>query len=224
MLRTRAQLAFHAVMAVVLTWPLAAHLTGSMPFGIEDVQTVPLFNLWTLRWNELQVGDVFRHYWDAPIFHPTGGAFALSEPQPLTGAFFTPIAWISANPVLAYNLTLLTIITLNGYAAARLARRFGVGPWPAALAGVLAQALPFVSNQLGVLQLTVLFPIFLLADALVQWAPLGGRRPALRIGGWLSATFLTCGYYGLFTVVVLGVAALTLSALPPLSSLSDRLS
>jgi iron complex transport system substrate-binding protein len=44
-------------------------------------------------------------------------------------------------------------------------RRLGVAPWPAALAGVLAQALPFVSNQLGVLQLTVLFPIFLDSSA-----------------------------------------------------------
>ena len=200
----------HAVVAVILTWPLAAHLTDSLPAGVENEQTVPLFNLWTLRWNQEQIGDLFRHYWDAPIFHPTPGAFALSEPQPLTGLFFAPIAWVTRNPVLAYDVTLLTILTLNGLAAARLARRLGAGRWPAALAGVLAQALPFVGNQLGVLQLTVLFPIFFLVDAVIAWAG-DGPRPrawAAATGLWLAVTFLTCGYYGLFSTLVVGLAAL----------------
>jgi hypothetical protein len=210
MSRARVLLPFHALVGVVLTWPLAGHLTDSLPQGIEPVATVPLFNLWTLRWNQQQAGDLFRHYWDAPIFHPTPGAFALSEPQPLTGAFFTPIAWLTHNPTLAYNVTLLTILMLNGYAATRLARRIGVAPAPAALAGVVAQALPFVATQLGVLQLVALFPIFFVVDALLAWAPRGGWRWALGIGGWLAATFLTCGYYGLFTVVVVGIAGLGL--------------
>ncbi len=210
MSRARVQVPFHALVALVLTWPLAGHLTDSVPLGVETVGTVPLFNLWTLRWNQDQVGDLFRHYWDAPIFHPTPGAFALSEPQPLTGLFFAPISWATHNPVLAYNITLLVILTLNGIAAARLCRRLGAGPWPAALAGVMAQALPFVAGQLGVLQLVVVFPLFLLADAVLAWAPRGGRRRAALIGLWLAVTFLTCGYYGLFAVVVIGLASLTL--------------
>ncbi len=210
MARARVQLPFHALVALVLTWPLAAHLTTAVPLGVEPVGTVPLFNLWTLRWNQIQLGELFRHYWDAPIFHPTPGAFALSEPQPLTGLFFAPISWLTHNPTLAYNVTLLVILTLNGFAAARLARRLGVAPGPAALAGVLAQALPFVAGQLGVLQLVVLFPLFLLADAVLAWAPDGGRRRGAAVGLWLAVTFLTCGYYGLFAVVVVGLASLAL--------------
>jgi hypothetical protein len=204
----------HAVVPVILTWPLARHLGDSLPAGVEGEQTVPLFNLWTLRWNELQLGDLYRHYWDAPIFHPTSGAFALSEPQPLTGLLFAPIAWVTHNPVLAYNLVLLVILTLNGLAAARLARRLGAGAAPAALAGVVAQALPFVANQLGVLQLTVLFPVFFLIDSVIAWVGGPGApedRPrawAAATGTWLAVTYLTCGYYGLFSTVVVGVAAL----------------
>jgi hypothetical protein len=210
MSRARVLVPFHALVGIVLTWPLAGHLTDSVPQGIEPVATVPLFNLWTLRWNQQQAGDLFRHYWDAPIFHPTPGSFALSEPQPLTGAFFTPISWLTHNPTLAYNVTLLVILTLNGFAATRLARRMGAAPAPAALAGVLAQALPFVATQLGVLQLVAVFPIFFVLDAVLAWAPAGGRRLAVAIGAWLAATFLTCGYYGLFTVVIVGVAGLGL--------------
>lgn len=210
MARRPVQVAFHGVVALVLTWPLVLHLTSSLPLGTEDTGTVPLFNLWTLRWNQQQAGDLFRHYWDAPIFHPTPGAFALSEPQPLTGLVFTPISWLTHSPVLAYNVTLLAILLLNGFAAARLARRLGVAPWPAALAGALAQALPFVANELGVLQLTVVFPLFFLWDALVQWSDDGRRKHAVAMGVWLAVTFLTTSYYGLFAVLVGGIAALTL--------------
>ncbi len=199
----------YAALAAVLTWPLVAHLTTSLPYGTEPVATVPLFNLWTLRWNQIEVGHLFRHYWDAPLFHPAAGAFALSEPQPLTGvAAFTPLAAIGGNPVLAYNLVLLGALVLNGVGANRLARTLGAAPVPAATAGGLAVALPFVGAQLGVLQLAMVFPIFFLIDAILRWAPLGGRRQAAVIGVWLAVAFLTCGYYGLFAAVVLAPASL----------------
>ena len=47
----------YLVLALVLTWPLAAHLGSALPLGTEPVETVPLFNLWTLRWDQLQLGD-----------------------------------------------------------------------------------------------------------------------------------------------------------------------
>ena len=54
-----------------MTWPLVAHLGSSMTYGAELTRTVPLFNLWTLEWNQLQAGDLYSEYWNAPIFHPT---------------------------------------------------------------------------------------------------------------------------------------------------------
>src|SRR5919109_2138541 len=151
--RDRALVVVHAVVSAVLTWPLVAHLTDRLPYGTEDNPTVQLFNLWTLRWNQDRIGHLFAHYWDAPIFHPTGGAFALSEPQPLTGLVFAPISWLSGNPVLATNVVFLAILTANGWAATRLARHLGAAAGPAVLVGVLAQATPFVATQMGVLQL-----------------------------------------------------------------------
>jgi hypothetical protein len=211
--KTWARGAFHAVVSLVYTWPLVYWLQDGLPNGTETPGTVAYFNLWTLRWNQQQIGDLYRHYWDAPIFHPVPGAFALSEPQPLTGLVFAPIAWISHSPVLAYNLVLLLALTLNGLAAARLARRVGARPWPAALAGAVAQFLPFVSNELGVLQLVMVFPVLYTVDAILAWSEKegdGGLRRALAIGAWLTATFFTCGYYGLFTVTVVAPAALLL--------------
>ena len=81
------------------------------------------------------------------------------------------------------------------------------------LARMLARAvgLPFVVSQAGVLQLTAVFPLFLVVEALVRWAPAGGRRAAAEVGLALAATFLTCGYYGLFAVLGIGTAALVLA-------------
>jgi hypothetical protein len=200
----------YLALAAVVTWPMPRHAGTSLNYGAEPVATVPLFNLWTLRWNEIALGDLFLHYWDAPVFHPTDGAFALSEPQPLTGLVFAPLALLSRNPVLAFNLVLLAALMLNGLAGYRLARTLDAAPVAAAVSGGLALTLPFVAAQLGVLQLVMVFPLLLLIDALLRWAPEGGRRGAVEIGLWLAATFLTCGYYGLFAVVVIGPSALVL--------------
>jgi len=208
-LRRLRSIGFHAAVSVVLTWPLVAHLGSEIPGGIEDVRTVPLFNLWTLRWNALSLPHGFANYWDAPIFHPTAGAFALSDPQPLTGLAFSPLAWL-LSPTVGYNLIVLVIFTVNGVAAARLARQLGAECWPAALAGILGQSLPFVMNELGVLQLTVVFPLFFLASSVLTWFRKGRVRDGVGIGAWLAVTFLTSSYYGLFAIVVVPIAALTL--------------
>ena len=207
-MRARVLVPLYAAVAAVVTWPLVAHLTDGITRGAEPVNTVPLFNLWTLRWNQAAIAEGFRHYWDAPLFHPELGGFALSEPQPLTGLVFAPLALVTGNPVLALNLVLLAGLVVNGLAGHRLARTLGAAPVPAAVTGGLAVALPFAAVQLGVLQLVMVWPLFLLVDAVIRWAPEGGRRRAALIGLWLATAFLTCGYYGLFAAVVLGPATL----------------
>ncbi|HET6951696.1 MAG TPA: hypothetical protein VFI47_15040 [Acidimicrobiales bacterium] len=209
-MRARLLVPAYAALAGVVTWPLGLHLASRMAYGTEEVGTVPLFNLWTLRWNQARLGHLYRHYWDAPLFHPEPGAFALSEPQPLTGLVFAPLAAVTGNPVLAFNVVLLAAFTLNGLGAHRLARTLGAGPGPAAVTGALGVGLPFAAVQMGVLQLTMVFPLFFLVDAVVRWAPAGGRRRAAAAGLWLAVTVLTCGYYGLFAVVVVGPAAVLL--------------
>lgn len=210
-MRARVLVPLYAAVSVALTWPLALHLGDRLAYGAEPTSTVPLFNLWTLRWNQDRLGHGLAGYWDAPIFHPASGTFALSEPQPLTGLVFAPISGATGNPVLAFNLVALAVVVLNGLFGARLARHLGVGAGPAALTGVLALGTPFVASQLGVLQLTAVFPLVALVDALVRWAPSGGRKPAAEVGAWTAVTFLTCGYYGLFALVGVFPAALVLA-------------
>lgn len=200
----------YAALAIVLTWPLASKLTTHLPIGAESSATVPLFNLWTLRWNAERLAEGYRDYWEAPIFHPTPGAFAFSEPQPLTGLLFTLFWRVSGSDVLAYNLVLLLALTLNGLAAAWMLRTFRLAPAPALLGGLLAVGLPFIANELGVLQLTMLWPLALTLGALARFAerPQVGRGIAL--GAAYAVTWLTCSNYGLMLTLVLPLMALPL--------------
>jgi hypothetical protein len=127
----------------------------------------------------------------------------LSEPQLLTGVLFALGEGLTHSPVLAYNLSLLLILAANGLAAATWLRRLGLAEGPALLGGLLALTLPFVSNELGVIQLTVLFPLFFTLSALGDLVRRSDLRSAVALGGWTAATFLTCTYYGLFLTLFL---------------------
>ena len=132
------------------------------------------------RWSGTRAASArsARGYWNAPIFSPTRGAFAFSDPQPLTGAVFHVLTLLGIGATVAYALILLGALTLNGVAAARLLDGVGAGFVPASLGGALMVALPFVANEFGVLQLMMVFPMLFGLDALFRYF----RAPGLATG------------------------------------------
>lgn len=166
----------YTALAVLLTWPLAASLMTHLPLGSEGVASVPFLNAWTVWWNADRAGYGFSGYWHAPIFHPARYAFAFSEAQPTTlvVGLLVPIG----GPALAYNVYLLGVLTLNGLVAFRLLSRVGLATVPAMLGGTMAETLPFVHWQLGVLQLATLCGVLWVFDRLVALrnGTVSGRR------------------------------------------------
>lgn len=196
----------YVVWALILTYPLVKHPLSHIPLGSEPVGTVPLFNLWTLQWNIDQLMQGYPNYWDAPIFAPNPGAFAFSEIQPLTALLAAPFWLIS--PALGYNFVVLLFLTLNGWFAFWLLKSWEVSFLPALLAGLLMQSLPFVAQEMGVLQLIAIFgllwSLFFLSRFLQR--PTWQNSVGLALG--IPVTFFTCGYYGLLSVFVLPLAFL----------------
>jgi hypothetical protein len=194
--------------ALVLSYPLILYPTSHIPLGDEPVGTVPLFNLWTLQWNIEQLTQGFPRFWDAPIFAPTRGTFAFSETQPLSALLAAPL-WLGfGSPALAYNALVVLFLTLNGWFAYWLLRSWGLSVWPALAAGLLAQSIPFVSQEMGVLQLVALFgPLWSLLF-LDRFLSAENPSPATMFGLALGTpvTFFTCIYYGLFSVLFLPLA------------------
>ena len=205
-----------ALWSLALTYPLALQPASHIPLGDEKAGTVPYFNLWSLQWNIDQLMLGYPNYWDAPIFAPTRGTFAFSEPQPLSALLAAPL-WLGlASPALAYNALVILFLTLNGWFAYWLLRAWSLPSLPALLAGLFAQSLPFVAQEMGVLQLIAIFGFtwFLLyLNRFLAFYPAAAGtaeiyRSRLGLALALPVTFFTCGYYGLFTLLFLPLALL----------------
>jgi hypothetical protein len=127
----------YAVLAVVLTWPLAPRAARDVPGDLLD----PLFSCWALGWNfhamGLSPGGPPASYWDANIFHPTGAALARSEhffPQAVQGAL---VFALTRSVLVTYNALVLSTFVLSGLFLFLLARDETGDPRAALLAGLL---------------------------------------------------------------------------------------
>lgn len=152
--------------------------TTQVPVPEHGTIVVPMFNTWTMLWNSIWLTHPGTSYWNAPIFHPHHGAFAFSEPQPIT-LLLAPLFWMNLPPALAYNLYIVTAVMLNGYFATRLLRRLDV-PWISSITGGVLMVLhPMVHAQLDVAQLIPLWPSLWLLTCLMELREYCDRRSIL---------------------------------------------
>jgi len=196
--------------AVILTYPLVQQPFSHIPLGDEKVATVPFFNLWTLQWNIDQLMQGYPNYWDAPIFAPLSGTFAFSETQPLSALLAAPF-WLGfQSPAFGYNVIVILFLTLNGWFAHWLLQSWQLPKLPAFLGGLIMMSLPFVAQEMGVLQLIALFGLLwslLFLSRFLRDARSWKNSIGLALG--MPVTFFTCGYYGLFSVFFLPLFFIT---------------
>lgn len=186
-------------------WPW----TSTLPTGATTVATVPLFNAWTIWWNADRATHGFADYWDAPVFAPTHGSFAFSEPQPAT-LVVAPLYWYTGSLVTAYKVYLLLSLFLNGIFAYRLCRRMRLGQLAALAAGAMMVWLPLGIRQMDVLQLVPVWGILWTWDATWKLSHFPNRKNALICGIACGTCFFMSIHHGLFMMITL-LPALTLS-------------
>ena len=194
----------YVALAFWSTWPLPRFATTALPIGDLACGTVPLFNLWSLWWNADRATHAFSGYWDAPIFHPEAGAFAFSEPQPMT-LLVAPVIWLTGSRALAYNLYLWVSLVLNAVFAERLLRIVGVRRWLAVFGGLLVLTLPIVHWQIDVLQLVPMWGTLWLWTALWQMSLRPRLWTGLELGLAMGAAFWACGHHGVFLALLVAV-------------------
>jgi hypothetical protein len=194
-------------LAMASTRPLYKTISEAIPQGTQPAATVPLFNLWTVWWNADRLTHGLAHYWEGPIFHPTAGTFAFSEPQPTLG-LVAPLYYATGSLALAYNVYLLINLALNGWVMSLLMRRMGQGFLIAALGGAMCVLLPYVHWQLGVLQLVPLWGILWMCLALENMAAAPTLARGAVLGVAFGMTYWLCNYYGLFLSVLMAICGL----------------
>ena len=204
--RALSAIGLYCALSIFITWPLVLSIPEMIPVGRSGAITVSYFNMWTIWWNAESATNGFAGYWDAPIFYPTSGAFAFSEPQPMT-LFVAPLVWMCQSRAVAYNLYLLSSLVLNAFFAERLLRSIGIGRLSATLGGALILLLPVVHWQIGVIQLVPLWGMLWTWTALLKMGQRPTRWKGLELGVAFSAACFMCLHHSLFLFVLLAGTA-----------------
>src|SRR5205809_1136700 len=98
-----AVLAGLVALALVATFPLILHFTTYLPNDLGD----PVLNAWILWWDATAVQHGFSHVWDAPSYFPYLHTLAYSDHLFGLAVFTAPVQWVTANPVLVYNIAFI---------------------------------------------------------------------------------------------------------------------
>jgi hypothetical protein len=188
----------YVAIAVAITWPLAGRLASVMPHDAGD----PVLVSWLLWWNAHHLPFSVA-WWNPPAFFPTAGVLAFSEHflgfAPLT----SPLQWLGASPITAYNVAFLLSFPACGIAMHALVRRLTGRHDAAWLAGLVFAFGPTRAAHLAHLHVLWSFGMPLALLGLHQF--LDGRRAGLLLFGvaWLFQG-LSNGYFLVyFSVLVL---------------------
>jgi hypothetical protein len=184
---------------------LLAEFGSAIPADLGD----PLLNTWILWWNAQQV-PFTEAYWNAPAFAPMTRALALSETLLGLTWLTTPLQWLGASPVTAYNVMYVAEPVLNGLSAYWLclvltSRR------DAALIGALAFAFaPYHATQISHIQTDATFFMPIALAALHRYWTTSQGRWLVLLGGANTLNALVCGYFLLFFSVLIAIVLLWL--------------
>jgi hypothetical protein len=205
--------AVYLIAAIVLTWPLAAHLTSKL--GAVEGAGDPYLNLWILGWGMqtwlADPGAVFDgRVFNANIFHPSTGTLTFSDHLLLQSLVLSPLYAATDNLALCYNVLLIGSIALSGLAMHVLARSVTGSDRAAYIAGLAWACWPYRTAHFLHLQLQSLYFLPLALLALHRLAAARRWRDSLALGALMALQAVSSVYYGVMSAIALAVGALAL--------------
>ncbi len=189
----------YALLAVAVTWPLAAHLGDGVFSSIDPVDSI-----WRVGWGQERLLHAPQALFDGNTFYPYARSYLFDELLLGEAILTLPLRLITANPVAIYNLAILLTLVLSGLAAYALARHLGCGMPGAFLAGAIYgfAALHLAHlGHLGVLSGQYFPLVILLLDRLFA-AP--RPRDTLFLAAALVLQALSSQYYAFYLIFVIG--------------------
>jgi hypothetical protein len=205
-LRELALFAFYLIVAIVLTWPLAAHL----PTAVSDLGD-PLLNAWILDWDCYALTHQPLHLFDAPIFYPAKFSLAFSEHLAGIAILCLPFYAAGLGAITTYNIALLLGFALSAYGASVLARVITHRFMPAVLAGMLYGFVPYRFDHLSHLQVVSSGWLPLLLAAFLVYRRSPTARNAVLLAGAFVMNGLTNVYFFFFGSVALALTVLLMA-------------
>jgi hypothetical protein len=185
-----------AALTALLTYPQVRELATSVPFHSD-----PYFSMWRLAWVAHAIRNAPGQLFDANIFYPEQLTLAYSDAMLLPGVVLAPLFWAGANPVIIYNVALLSAFTLSGLTAFSLARLVTGNVGASLVAGVIFAFAPYRFTHYMHLELQLVFWIPLLLLIIHRSLPTATMRDGVLFGAILGFQFLSCIYAGIFAAM-----------------------
>jgi hypothetical protein len=196
-----------AAAAVVLTFPLALRL-GRVARDDADGR----FSIWNVAWVAHALTTDPAHVFDANIFYPHTDTLAYSENNLGAGVLAIPVYVVTKNPYAAHNAVVLLAFLLAASGMYYLVRYLVDDRRAAAVSAIGFAFCPYVFAHMAHIQLlmTAGLPFSMLAFHRLADRPSASRGVAL--GAVMAAQALSCGYYGVFVVLMIAYASVVVAA------------
>src|SRR5579862_2354541 len=171
------------------------------------------FSIWNVAWVARTLVADPLHVFDANIFYPHRGTLIYSEANLGAGALAVPAYWTTGSAYIAHDSAVLLGFILCLAAGYALVCHLVRNRWAAAVSAVLFAFCPFVFAHTTEIQLLMTFgiPLSMLAFHRMIDQPTTGRAVALGLAMACQTVF--CAYYGVFVVLMVAFAVLTMTAL-----------
>lgn len=197
----------YTLVTLVLTHPLLFNLTTAVPNDIGD----PLLNTWILAWDSHALLTDPLDLFNANIFYPLPNTLAYSEHLFSTALLALPPQLISAEPIAAYNLTLLLTFPLAAFGMYLLALRLTHQHTAAFIAGLIFAFTPYRFAAIAHLQLLTFqwLPFVLLFIDKIFDQKKTSYSLLLASTIFLLLQLLASWYLALYTLLILGIYLLT---------------
>ncbi len=188
----------YSILALVMTWPLAGHLSTHIPGTGGDG---PNF-LWRLWWVPHALVSRAASPWHTDLlFHPQGVSLVFDTLAPLYGLLSYPIQ-VAGGVVTAYNLLLMGSLILAAWGCCLLAMHLTGDSRAALVAGTVFGFSPYLLVHLwGHLNLVAAWPLPFFALCFIRAVQTGGARWGFAAGALLGTASLLDYQYGVFALL-----------------------
>ena len=191
-------------LSIVFTWPVAAHVSDSLPADLGD----PLLNAWAIGWVADRLRHAFVGFWNAPIFYPYRYTLAFSEHLLGIAIPVAPIVWATGNALVAYNVAFILSFALAAVGMFILARELTGCEKAAWIAACIYAFAPARLGQIGHLQTLMSGWLPLALWALTRFVRTRSTRYVAALLLFVLAQALSNNYFAYFLLVPLSIVAL----------------
>jgi F5/8 type C domain-containing protein len=195
-----AAFAGYTFVTAILLRPVVAHLTTRIPHDLGD----PLLSM-TLLWWTAHVTPLTERWWNGFAFWPGTGMMAFSDHRLGESLIASPLQWMGASALTAYNVTLLLTFPLCAIAAHWAAYTLTKRHDASVLAGLAYGFSPYRFAHIEHLELLGAFGMPAALAALHLYVEQRRIRWLIAFGAAILVQSLLCSYYSAFFVVLLAL-------------------